>query len=116
MKCYSVMLLISWLFSQTGYEIAERMNSREAPSDVKSTLIMTLKDKRGNTFESKLISHSKDSGKKQMIWFMSPPSDKGISLYKIENKDGKDLMKMWLPAFKKIRKISSSSSSVEQLF
>jgi hypothetical protein len=102
---------MSWLFSQTGYEIAERMSSREAPSDVKSTLIMTLKDKRGNTLESKLISHSKDSGKKQMIWFVSPPSDKGISLYKIENEDGKDLMKMWLPAFKKIRKISSRKKS-----
>ena len=102
---------MSWLFSQTGYEIAERMSSREAPSDVKSTLIMTLKDKRGNTFESKLISHSKDSGKKQMIWFVSPPSDKGISLFKIENEDGKDLMKMWLPAFKKIRKISSRKKS-----
>ena len=102
---------MSWLFSQTGYEIAERMSSREAPSDVKSTLIMTLKDKRGNTLESQLISHSKDSGKKQMIWFVSPPSDKGISLYKIENEDGKDLMKMWLPAFKKIRKISSRKKS-----
>jgi len=111
MRFYSIILLMSWLFSQTGYEIAERMSSREAPSDVKSTLIMTLKDKRGNTFESKLISHSKDKGKKQMIWFVSPPSDKGISLFKIENEDGKDLMKMWLPAFKKIRKISSRKKS-----
>ena len=41
-----------------------------------------------------------------MIWFTSPPEDRGISLYKVENKNGKDLMKMWLPAFK-IRKISS---------
>ena len=111
MRFYSFILLVSSLFSQTGYEIAEKMNNRDAPSDVKSILIMTLKDKRGNTLESKLISHSKDSGEKQMIWFVSPPLDKGISLYKIENENGKDLMKMWLPAFKKIRKISSRKKS-----
>ena len=95
------------MFCQSGYEIAEMMTRREAPSDIKSVLVMTLKDKRGNTLESRLISHSKDSGKKQMIWFVSPPEDKGISLYKIEGEEGKDLMKMWLPAFKKVRKISS---------
>ena len=111
MRFCSILLLASCLFSQTGYEIADKMSNRDAPFDVKSTLIMTLKDKRGNTLESTLISHSKDSGKKQMIWFVSPPSDRGISLYKIENEDGKDLMKMWLPAFKKIRKISSRKKS-----
>ena len=83
---------MSYLFSQTGYEIADKMSSREAPSDVKSTLIMTLKDKRGNSLESKLISHTKDSGKKQIIWFVSPPSDKGISLYKIENENKKNFI------------------------
>lgn len=99
------------MFCQSGYEIAEMMTRREAPSDIKSVLVMTLKDKRGNTLESRLISHSKDSGKKQMIWFVSPPEDKGISLYKIEGEEGKDLMKMWLPAFKKVRKISSRKKS-----
>ncbi len=111
MRFYNIIFLMSYLFSQTGYEIADKMSNREAPSDVKSTLIMTLKDKRGNSLESKLISHTKDSGKKQIIWFVSPPSDKGISLYKIENESGKDLMKMWLPAFKKIKKISSRKKS-----
>ena len=111
MRFCSVILSISLLFSQSGYELADKMSNRDAPSDVKSMLIMVLKDKRGNTLESKLISHSKDSGKKQMLWFISPPSDRGISLYKIENENGKDLMKMWLPAFKKIRKISARKKS-----
>ena len=111
MRFCSVILFISLLFPQSGYEVADKMSNRDAPSDVKSMLIMLLKDKRGNTLESKLISHSKDSGKKQMLWFISPPSDRGISLYKIENENGKDLMKMWLPAFKKIRKISARKKS-----
>ena len=111
MKFYKTILLISWVFSQSGYEVANMMALREAPSDIKSTLVMKLKDKRGNSLDSRLISHSKDGGKKQMIWFVSPPKDKGISLYKIESDEGKDLMKMWLPAFKKVRKISSRKKS-----
>ena len=111
MRFYSFILLVSWVFCQSGYEIADMMASREAPSDIKSTLVMRLKDKRGNSLESTLISHSKDGGKKQIIWFVSPPKDREISLYKIESDEGKDLMKMWLPAFKKVRKISSRKKS-----
>ena len=111
MRFCKFILLISWVLCQSGYEVASMMASREAPTDIKSTLVMTLKDKRGNSLESILVSHSKDGGKKQMIWFASPPKDKGISLYKIESDGGKDLMKMWLPAFKKVRKISSRKKS-----
>ena len=82
MRFYKFIFLVSWVFCQSGYEVADMMASREAPSDIKSTLVMILKDKRGNSLESILISHSKDGGKKQIIWFVSPPKDKGISLYK----------------------------------
>ncbi len=111
MKFYRFILFVSLIFSQSGDEVAAMMASREAPSDIKSTLVMTLKDKRGNSLESTLISHSKDVGKKQMIWFVSPPKDRGISLYKIESDVEKDIMKMWLPAFKKVRKISSKKKT-----
>ena len=111
MKFYRFILFVSLIFSQSGDEVAAMMASREAPSDIKSTLVMTLKDKRGNSLESTLISHSKDAGKKQMIWFVSPPKDRGISLYKIESDVEKDIMKMWLPAFKKVRKISSKKKT-----
>jgi len=111
MKFYKFILFVSLIFSQSGDEVAAMMASREAPSDIKSTLVMTLKDKRGNSLESTLISHSKDAGKKQMIWFVSPPKDRGISLYKIESDVEKDIMKMWLPAFKKVRKISSKKKT-----
>ena len=112
MRYYSLIFyLLSILFSDTGYEIAERMINRDAPLDIKSKLIMTLEDKKGNTMESVIRSYTKDSGKKQIIWFLGPPDSRGISLYKIESKNGRDVMKMWLPAFKKIRKISSSKKS-----
>ena len=109
--CSLFFYLFSTLFSATGYEIAEKMVNRDAPKDIKSKLIMTLEDKNGNTMKSVIRSYTKDSGKKQIVWFLDPPDNRGISLYKIESKKGNDVMKMWLPAFKKIRKISSSKKS-----
>jgi len=52
-------------------------------------------------------SRSIDKNSKQIIWFLEPKSDIGISFLKIEHKNRDDEMKMWLPAFKKIRRISS---------
>ena len=103
---------LSTIFSQSGQEIAQRMSDQETPDDVKSELIMILEDKHGNKMESIIKSHTKDGGQKQIMWFLSPPSDRGISLYKIEKENGKDEMKMWLPAFKKVRKISSRKKSL----
>ena len=108
MKFFNIILFLSSsLLSQTAYEIAEKVSSQSHPDDVKANLTMILEDKRGNQMQSTLKSHVKDNGKKQIMWFLSPPSDRGISLYKIEKDSGKDEMKMWLPAFKKVRKISS---------
>ena len=103
--------MLSFLFCVTGYEIAEQMSSRTSPGDIKSTLIMKLEDKRGNTQRSVIKSHTNDSGKRQFIWFTDPPDNRGVSLLKIESDGGKDIMKMWLPAFRKIRRISSSKNS-----
>ena len=49
----------------------------------------------------------KDDGSKQLIWFIEPLEYKGISFLKIEKDEGAD-MRMWLPKYKKIRKISST--------
>ena len=37
-----------------------------------------------------------------------PADDKGVAFLKIEHDDKADEMRMWLPAFKKVRRISSS--------
>ena len=42
---------------------------------------------------------------------MSPADDKGVSFLKIEHDDRDDEMQMWLPAFKKIRRISAKKRS-----
>ncbi|SVB47030.1 uncharacterized protein METZ01_LOCUS199884, partial [marine metagenome] len=46
-----------------------------------------------------------------IIWFLSPADDKGVAFLKIEHDDKDDEMRMWLPAFKKIRRISAKKRS-----
>jgi outer membrane lipoprotein-sorting protein len=104
-----ILIFISFLFSVTGLEVATSMNNNPKPIDVKSDITLTLIKKKTKSLSFRSIM--KDNGKKQIMWFTSPPADKGIAFLKIE-KDGKpDDMRMWLPAFKKIRRISSKKKS-----
>ena len=111
MRKITLLLLFGWVFSLTGDELAQQMESRRTPIDLKVDLLMTLTNKKGKTRSSSLHSITKDDGTKQMIWFLEPADDKGISFLKIEHDDRDDEMRMWLPAFKKIRRISAKKRS-----
>lgn len=95
----------------TGLELAHLMDKREAPKDMKSNMSMVLTNKNGKTRNSKIRSYSKDENKKQILWFLAPAEDKGFAYLKIEHEDKNDDMKLWLPNFKKIRRISSRKKS-----
>ena len=101
-KIVFVLIYITSLYSITGLEIAQKMENRAKPIDIKSKNTMILTNKKGKKKTSKLISQSKDDSKKQMIWFLEPKDDYGISFLKIEHDDDDDFMNMWLPGFKKI--------------
>ena len=111
MRKISLLFLIGWSFSLTGDELVQQMESRKTPSDSKVDLVMTLISNKGKTRSSTLHSITKDDGEKQMIWFLAPAEDKGISFLKIEHDGRDDEMRMWLPAFKKIRRISAKKRS-----
>ena len=111
MRKITLLLLIGWVFALTGDELAQQMDSRRTPLDSKVDLLMTLTNQKGKTRSSSLHSIIKDDGTKQMIWFLEPADDKGISFLKIEHDDRDDEMRMWLPAFKKIRRISAKKRS-----
>ena len=102
-----IIIFINFMFALTGYEIAESMDQRNTPIDSKVDLQMTLTNKKGKTRIYSMRSIIKNDGEKQIVWFISPPDDKGISFLKIEHDDKDDEMRMWLPAFKKVRRISS---------
>jgi len=111
MRKITLLLLFGWVFALTGDELARQMDSRRTPIDLKVDLLMTLTNKKGKTRSSSLHSITKDDGTKQMIWFLEPADDKGISFLKIEHDDRDDEMRIWLPAFKKIRRISAKKRS-----
>ena len=111
MRKISLLLLAGWVFALTGDELAKQMDSRKKPSDSKVDLMMTLTNKKGKTRSSSLRSIMKDDGAKQIIWFLSPADDKGVAFLKIEHDEKDDEMRIWLPAFKKIRRISAKKRS-----
>ena len=111
MKKISFLLLAGWVFALTGDELAQQMDGRKTPIDSKVDLLMTLTNKKGKTRTSSLRSINKDDGEKQIIWFLAPADDKGVAFLKIEHDEKDDEMRMWLPAFKKIRRISTKKRS-----
>ena len=103
-KILYIILLPTIIFCLDGYELASLIDSRLKPADIQSTNSMKLINKKGRIKNLKLISKSKDNNKRQMIWFISPADDKGMAFLKIEHPDKDNLMKMWLPGFKKFRR------------
>ena len=111
MKKILLLLFSGWCFGISGYEIAYQIDNRKTPIDSKMDLIMSLTNKKGNIRSYSLRSITKDNTKKQIIWFLSPPDDKGVAFLKIEHDDRDDEMRIWLPAFKKVRRISAKTRS-----
>ena len=111
-KYFSIIFLIaSFTFSQTGLEIAQKVDEKQNPKDMKADLTMILTNKKGKTRTSTIRSISKDDSKKQIIWFLAPADDKGVAFLKIEHDNKDDEMRLWLPAFNKVRRISSKQKA-----
>ena len=100
-------LLIFFLNAQSGIEIAKMVDTRKTPKDQSNITKMVLTNSKGKQRTNIVRSKSMDGNKKQIMWFMEPKDDKGVAFLKIENDGKDDEMRMWLPAFKKVRRISS---------
>ena len=100
-------LFLNIVFSQTGLEIAKMVDRVDVPIDSQEELIMVLTNKKGKSRTNKMISKSIDNNQKQIIWFLEPKDDRGVAFLKIEHDNKDDEMQMWLPAFKKVRRISA---------
>ena len=104
-----LILFINWILALTGDELIIQMDNKPSPNNSKANMSMTLTNKKNKVRTSKIHTIIKNNGEKQIIWFLSPAEDKGIAFLKIENDD--DKMQIWLPAFKKIKRISSKKRS-----
>ena len=111
MKLLSVIYLLTFCFAIDGSALALFMDKRKKPMDSKSDLTMVLTNKKNKKRTSSIRSYSKGGGEKQITWFMAPADDKGVAFLKIEHDDKDDEMRMWLPAFKRVRRISAGKKS-----
>ena len=103
----AIFFYASLAYGQTGREIAIMVDELPSPIDLSNESTMVLTNSKGKSRTNKMISKSVDGNKKQITWFIEPRDDRGVAFLKIEHDDKDDEMRMWLPDFKKIRRISS---------
>ena len=106
-----LLVIVNVILGQTGYEIAKMVEDRATPKDQSSKTTMILINSKGRTRTSTIYSKTLSGGEKQILWFMAPADDKGVAFLKIEHDEKDDEMQMWLPAFKKVRRISAKKRS-----
>lgn len=105
------------LFAQNSFtakQIIDNVYNRETPVDQQGELTMTLENSRGDQRVRTIEQHIKEDGKetKKIMFFTSPADVRGTSFMTFSNEDNDDDNQwIYLPALKKVKRISSGSSS-----
>jgi len=96
----------------TGLEVMQAVDSREDGDDLKQQMTQTLIDHNGNQRNRQMIAFRKDFGKdSKLITFFTAPAnirDTALLTFDYDNPDADDDQWLYLPALKKVRRISSS--------
>lgn len=98
----------------TAREIMNNNDTQQRANDESSELEMQLINKRGKIRTRKVVQVKKnaaDLNEKTLIRFLSPADVKGTGMLTIERSDRDDDQWLYLPALKKVRRISSSDKS-----
>ena len=98
----------------TGRQIVEKAYNLPAGEDKTATLTMTLTNKQGKQRVRKIKQFSKDLGdvEKSIMYFQSPADVKNTSFMNwTYDGDKSDDQWIYLPAIKKVKRISSDSKS-----
>ena len=98
----------------TGRDIVEKAYNLPTGDDMTSELTMTLTNKSGQTRVRKIKQFTKDFGKveKSIMFFISPADVKNTSFMNWSyDSDKPDDQWIYLPALKKVKRISSDSKS-----
>jgi outer membrane lipoprotein-sorting protein len=105
------------LFAQekiSGHQIIQNVYDRDTGNEVEGQLTMTLTNKDGNKRVRELKQFIKDFGdvEKKIMYFISPADVKNTSFMNWSYTDEKaDDQWIYLPALKKVKRISSDSKS-----
>ena len=98
----------------TGSQIIEKAYNLPTGDDQTSVLTMTLTNKSGQTRVRKIQQYTKDLGdtEKSIMFFLSPADVKNTSFMNWSyDSDKSDDQWIYLPALKKIKRISSDSKN-----
>lgn len=119
-KIYStliMLIIVSTLglnkaMAQTGQEIAEKVYNRSSPENGESDMTMTLINSKGKERQRFLHQYFKDYGdiEKSTMFFKSPADVKNTSFMNYSYDDDRDDDQwLYLPALKKVKRISGGS-------
>jgi outer membrane lipoprotein-sorting protein len=101
--------------NMSGRDIVEKVYNRPTGDDQTSNLTMTLINKNGNERIRKIKQFTKDLGKveKNIMFFQSPADVKNTSFmsWTYDDESRSDDQWIYLPALKKVKRISSDSKS-----
>ena len=118
LKLIAIAVILTAAFSAnaqlSGRDIVNKAYNRPAGDDQTSILTMTLTNKSGQTRVRKIKQFSKDLGdiEKNIMFFMSPADVKNTSFMNWSyDSDKSDDQWIYLPALKKVKRISSDSKS-----
>ncbi len=96
----------------TGREIAERINARDTGEAVSRILIMRMTNRRGQTRMRETFGYRKDNDKERrtVVFYTAPSSikDTAFLTYDYRDESVDDDQWLYLPATRKIRRISAS--------
>lgn len=96
-----------------GKKIIEKMRDRASSDSLIMQVQMIITDKRGEERKRSIINRMKDSpkGGKTVVTFIKPDDVKGTKFLIVENKNGNDDQMLYMPALKKVKRITSKQKS-----
>lgn len=115
MKLISLLLLPTFVFALTGREVMEKVDKAGdgfigSSSEMTLILINAHGDKIERVMESKVFENNEE-GNKSITEFIEPLDVKGTKLLTWTQKEDSNKQWLYLPRFKRIKKISSSGQS-----
>jgi outer membrane lipoprotein-sorting protein len=108
-------LLSGMIFAQdlSGLEVIQKVYDRPTGNDMTGNLIMTIENSRGNQRVRKIKQFVKTvkNGEKKIMYFLSPADVKNTSFmtWSYDDASKSDDQWIYLPALKKVKRISSDS-------
>jgi len=111
----SIILIAGLTFAQdlTGLKVIQNVYNRPTGNDMTGDLVMTIENSRGNQRIRKIKQYLKDFGKdeKKIMFFLSPADVKNTSFmtWNYDDASKSDDQWIYLPALKKVKRISSDS-------